>query len=59
MLSQRTTQEGHDAYNIYRAADELLHRVSSHKRSSNESKNITRVTPVPFSAPTSNDSNDL
>merc|ERR1712032_1799413 len=28
MLSQRTTQEGHDAYNVYRAASELLAKTS-------------------------------
>merc|ERR1719353_1846739 len=33
MLSQRTTQEGHNAYNVFRAAWELLARTGNLERS--------------------------
>lgn len=33
MLSQRTTQEGHESYNLFRAATELLQKVKREKTS--------------------------
>merc|ERR1719182_637904 len=50
MLSQRTTQEGHGAYNVFRAAAELLHHktLAHHSTSAqhSSSENLDRRSSV-------------
>merc|ERR1719201_2821900 len=51
MLSQRTTQEGHGAYNVFRASTELLqHKRLSPHISGQKNRRLAKVVPNVFRA---------